>query len=306
MRAESARRKGGKAQGPRAPLRRADWAAATALMLMTLAALLSGCAPASVLRAQNAAPDERTPEIVLPDAHAAAALLAMPGDILLLELGDTLPKRIAVQFAAWPFTLPSVLDLRWPVTNYFHVEFVHDVTDRHGLRTRGYSPLPPSYYLDDYRLDPTYTLVRVRDFPAAAALALRRYAQDDYPRTGFCGDYAAWCYDDRIYSWWNRVPRVQRFFVKYWPPEAIHTGDHIAWSPDTMVICRVVRGRSISPDVVDTARLAEQVARALAADHEALRAHAGSVQARLIAAGAMDAAGRVTSPQVRLRVETAP
>lgn len=277
-------------------------AALTALLL--IAALhLAGCTPASILATQNPTPSD-IPEITFPDAHAAAAFLAMPGDIVLLEIGDTLPKRIAYQFGLYILSIPSLLDFRAPVTNYFHVEFAYDVTDADGLLTSGYSPVSHAYFPNDYRNDPTYTIVRIRDFPALASLALRRFREDNYPRTGFCGDYVAWCFDDRIYSWWNRIPYVQRFLVEYWFPEAIHTGDHIASSPDTIGICRVIRGREIRPDVIDTAHLTGQIALALSGDDEAIRAHAASVRARLVAAGAVDEAGRARTECFRLRVET--
>ena len=113
--------------------------------------------------------------------------------------------------------MSNLLDFRFPVTNYFHVEFVVDITAAEGLQTRGFSPVKRAYYPNEYRNDPTYTIVRMKDFPASAALGLRRFATDNYPRTGFCGDYVAWCFDDRIYSWWNRASCVQRFFVEYWP-----------------------------------------------------------------------------------------
>ena len=279
--------------------------AAATVLFLTATLFLSGCAPASILAVHNPPPADM-PAITFPVAHAAAAFLAMPGDILLLEIGDTIPKRIACQFGLYLLSLPSLLDFRAPVTNYFHVEFAYDVTDADGLLTSGYSPVSHAYFPNDYRNDPTYTVVRIRDFPALASLALRRFREDDYPRTGFCGDYVAWCFDDRIYSWWNRIPYVQRFLVEYWFPEAIHTGDHIASSPDTVGICRVIRGRAIKPDVIDTAALTAQIDRALAGDNETIRAHAASVRARLIAAGAMDDAGHARTDCVRLRVETQP
>lgn len=274
-------------------------AALTALFLAAL--LTAGCTPASILSARS---DTQTApvEIVFPDAHAAAAFIAMPGDMVLLELGDTMTKRVAYQFPCYILTLPNLLDFRAPVTNYFHVEIVHRITDADGLLTNGYSPIRRRYYPNEYRNDPTYTIVRIKDFPALAALALRRHAEDDYPKTGFCGDYVAWCFDDRIYSWWNRIPYVQRFFVEYWFPEAIHTGDHLASSPDTVGICRVVQGRALQPDVIDAARLVEQVDLALRSDNDTIRDHAASVRQRLIAAGAVDAEGKIRAERVALRL----
>ncbi len=274
------------------------------LLLALTAALATGCAPASVLTAP--AGIEPAAEIVFLDVHAAAAFLAMPGDMALIELGNTPLRRAGVQVAFYPLVLLNLLDFRAPPTNYFHVEFVRDITPEQGLRTWGFSPILRSYHPDEYRNAGTYQIMRMKDFPAASAAALRRDASAEYPRTGFCGDYVAWCFEDRIYSWWNRAPGLQRVLVNYWPPEAIHTGDHIAWSPDTTAICRVVRGARFSPELVDAQYLAAEVARGVASDHEAIRRHAAAVRARLIAAGALDETGRAKAAVVRLRVPSTP
>ena len=73
-----------------------------------------------------------------------------------------------------------------------------------------------------------------------------------------------------------------------------------------MGVCRVVRNQTISPELIDTARLAEQTARARASDHEAIRRHAEEVRARLVEAGALNAEGRVSAAQVRLRIAATP
>ena len=223
----------------------------------------------------------------------------MPGDIVLLNLGSSRAANSIKQLGLFPSGLMDLLSLHDPLTTYLHAEFVVDVKNAERLKTRGFYPflkrIVPEMFAGDY------AVYRVAGFPAPQGRALRKYAEKRYPKTGYCGDYVAWGFDDAIYSWWNQIPGLQRFFVNWYPPEAIQTPDRLATSPQTRLVCTVRKGRLVYPAAVRTEELLRQLEAGLAADHPAIRNHSAAVLERLVQAGLVDADHAVRVPILRMQ-----
>lgn len=238
-------------------------------------------------------------DMVFATGEQAAAFLAMPGDIVLLNLGSSRAANSIKQLGMYPSGLMDLLSLHDPLTTYLHAEFVADATDAGELKTRGFYPflkhIAPEMFTDHY------AVYRVEGFPKPQERALRKYAERRYPMTGYCGDYVAWGFDDAIYSWWNQVPGLQRVFVNWYPPEAIQTPDRLASSPQTRLVCAVRKGRLAYPAAIRTEDLVRQLEAGLAAEHPAIRNHAASVMERLVRSGLVDADHAVRVPVLRMR-----
>lgn len=244
-------------------------------------------------------PPDQAGGLAFADGEAAASFLAMPGDMVLLNLGSSRAANSIKQLGLYPAGLMDLLSLHDPLTTYLHAEFVVDVKNSGKLKTRGFYPflkrIVPEMFAGDY------AVYRVAGFPGPQARALRKFAEKRYPKTGYCGDYVAWGFDDAIYSWWNQVPGLQRFFVNWYPPEAIQTPDRLATSPQTRLVCQVRKGRLVYPAAVRTEELLQQVLAGLAADHPAIQSHSVNVLDRLIQSGAVSTNHAVQVPILRMR-----
>jgi hypothetical protein len=283
----------------RRALRRAIQRLQILLALVGLAA--AGCAtrPPTWSRIPEPLPPDSGGAISFATGEQAASFLAMPGDIVLLNLGSSRAANSIKQLGLFPSGLMDLLSLHDPLTTYLHAEFVVDVKNAERLKTRGFYPFLKQFMSEMF--DEDYALYRVVGFPDPQCRALRKIAERRYLKIGYCGDYVAWGFDDAIYSWWNQVPGLQRFFVNWYPPEAIQTPDRLATSPQTRLVCQVRKGRLVYPTAVRTEELLQQVHAGLAADHPAIQSHSVKVLDRLIQSGLVTTNHAVQVPILRIR-----
>jgi hypothetical protein len=277
--------------------------AAKGLRVMLALGCVSAAGCATSRSTWSGVPESPSPEplgtISFANGEQAASFLAMPGDIVLLNLGSSRAANSIKQLGLFPSGLMDLLSLHDPLTTYLHAEFVVDIPDAGKLKTRGFYPFLKQFMSEMY--DEDYALYRVTGFPDPQCRALRKFAAKRYLKIGYCGDYVAWCFDDAIYSWWNQIPGLQRFFVNWYPPEAIQTPDRLATSPQTRLVCTVRKGRLVYPTALQTGELLQQVHAGLAADHPAIQSHSVKVLDRLIQSGLVATNHAVQVPILRIR-----
>jgi hypothetical protein len=239
---------------------------------------------------------ETTVTIPYEKAENVSALLAMPGDILLLHLGDSAMQKTILQLGVYPAILVDILDFNDPITKYLHTEIIHEIDSKEGIKTKGFYPLAKKYTGNQFRNN--YTIYRVKGPVSKQERALEKISNQKYPQLGFCGDYVAWAYDNGIYSWWNRVPYLQNLLVSVYPPEAIHTADNLANSPETVRICEVVDGKLIYPEVIDTKGLVKVLELNLKSENSAISNHARFALEILEEHHALDQSGQIRSESI--------
>lgn len=231
--------------------------------------------------------------------RAAAAIMAMPGDICLLHLSDSPKKSLTKQLALYPAGLMDLLALQDPHVKYLHSELVMDV--RHGrVSTKGFFPFEKRYAPNAYAN--SYAFFGLTDFPDNAPNALALAETDRWGKTGYCGDWVAWCYQDKIYSWWNRVKGVRDIFGTFYPPEAIHTADHLANSPDTRMLLEVVNNTLVYPERVHTGELVARLNAAARSANPKIQNHAKEVFGILQQQGLVGSDGQVLQPTFKFVV----
>lgn len=231
---------------------------------------------------------------------AASAFLTMPGDILLMHLGDSQTEGWLKQLGMYPAILVDVLDLQDPGVKYLHAEIVTDVPGGNWVKTKGFYPIMKTYANNQF--SKSWSVLAVKQSPVEIGEALARANSGGYGKTGYCGDFVSWCFGNRIYSWWNRTPGLQRFIKFLWFPSAIDTADNLENSPDTSRVLEVQGGKWLSPARVETAVLMERLAAAEATGNSSAAAHAKRVLGTLQGRGLVGPGGEVLAPTFRLEV----
>ena len=264
------------------------------ILFVSVGCCFVGCGTHNPLRLDNVTETPAT--IPYESAEYVCALLAMPGDILLLHVGDSAMERAILQLGVYPATLVDILDFNDPITKYLHSEIICEIDIEEGISTEGFYPLAKKYAGNQFRNN--YTIYRVRGPVSKQERALDKIGKEKYPQTGFCGDYVAWAYDNAIYSWWNRVPYLQNLLVSVYPPEAIQTADNIANSPETVRVCDVVDGKLIYPDAIDTEGLVEILEQNLESENNAISNHARFALETLKEYHVLDQSGQIRSKSI--------
>ena len=235
--------------------------------------------------------------------HSPATILAMPGDLLLMHLGNSLTRSAIKQLGAYPAGLVDVLSLNDPFTTYLHSEIIDGIEPGRRVSTEGFYPIVKQFHGNQYNT--SYSIFAVGGQLDNNRLALKKMAEKSYAKTGYCGDFVAWAYDDRIYSWWNQVSGVQDVIMLLYPGEAIHTADKIANSPQTTKLFELLNGQIVYPTEFFTRELLARAERAMAQDDPQLIRHGQAVQAFLRKHGVIDNANRVRIPVLRFEVQHA-
>jgi hypothetical protein len=260
-----------------------------------------GCGAHNPLRLPG--PTETSATIPYDKAEEACALLTTPGDIVLLYLGNSAMGKTLMQLAVYPATLLDVLDLYGPVTKYLHSEIIYEIEPGGEIKTRGFYPLVKRY--TDNQFLNSYTIYRINGRISKQEKALDKITYQKYPQTGFCADYVAWAYDNKIYSWWNRIPYLQNILVHIYPPEAIQTADNIADSPETERICEVVNGELVYPEAVDTRVLVGLLEQNIKSENNSISKHALSVLEKLKEHHVIDQSGQIISTSITFSYDKA-
>ena len=78
-------------------------------------------------------------------------LLAMPGDILLLHVGDSAMEKAILQLGVYPATLVDILDFNDPITKYLHTEIICEMESKEGIKTKGFYPLVKKFTGNQFR-----------------------------------------------------------------------------------------------------------------------------------------------------------
>ncbi len=264
------------------------------ILIMPVGCFFIGCGTHNPLRLVNVT--ETPVTIPYEKAEYACALLAMPGDILLLHVGDSAMEKAILQLGVYPATLVDILDFNDPITKYLHTEVISEIDSRKGIKTKGFYPLAKKYARNQFRKN--YTIYRVKGSVSKQERALDKISNQEYPQTGFCGDYVAWAFDNKIYSWWNRIPYLQYILVSLYPPEAIQTADNLANSPETVRICEVVDGKLVYPEVIDTKGLVRVLDRNLKSENNAISNHARFALEKLKEYHVLDQSGQILSESI--------
>jgi hypothetical protein len=264
------------------------------ILILSVGCWFVGCGTHNPLSLVNVT--ETSTTIPYEKAEYVCALLAMPGDILLLHVGDSAMEKAILQLGVYPATLVDILDFNDPITKYLHTEIIYKIDTREGIKTKGFYPLVKKYTGNQFRNN--YTIYQVRGPVSKQERALDKMSNQEYPQLGFCGDYVAWAYDNGIYSWWNRVPYLRDILVFVYPPEAIQTADNLANSPETVKICEVVDGELVYPEAIDTKGLVRFLERNLKSENNAISNHARFALERLKAHHVLDQSGRILSESI--------
>lgn len=210
------------------------------------------------------------------DPADTCALLAMPGDFVLSHMSGSGLGKAAYQPFLLPIMLLELLDLNDPFTKYFHAEIITRIDSDLKIRTRGFYPFSKRYIANMFH--DNYAIFRVRGYPEKQEEALQKIASKDYPGFGVCSDFIAWAYSGRIYSWWNCIPYLRDVLVRVYPPEALHTSDNLANSPQTVKICEVRNGKIVYPEKISTALLLNHLDKCGASTVTEIRDHAEQVK----------------------------
>jgi len=230
------------------------------------------------------------------NAEAAAAVLAMPGDITLLHLGNSRMGSLVKQIGVYPAGLMDLLALQDPMVKYLHSEIVTDATTT-TLRTLGFYPLEKDWHRNQFIK--SFSVYTLTDFPERVPRALEKAASGKWMQTGYCGDFVAWNYDNDIYSWWNQAPGLRHVIGHLYPPEAIHTADRLANSPDTRLLIEFLDNKVVYPAVVPTAEHVARLNLAARSGHPKLVQHAQEVTDLLKRNRILAADGSVLKPSFR-------
>ena len=230
------------------------------------------------------------------DAVSLCAPLAVPGDMLLIHTGSTGFRKAVNQAFVDPAGDLDLLALNDPVTKFFHAEIIREIDGEGRMSTVGFYPLEKKYRTDQYLS--SAAVYRVKGPVSVQEGALRKVSGEEYGQTGFCGDYVAWAYEDGIYSWWNVVPGLRDVFLLLYPPEAIHTPDDLANSPQTVMVCEVRNGEIVFPDRIETEALAADLDRFMESSNALIAGHAGFVRTLLERDGAVDASGKILKERI--------
>jgi len=230
------------------------------------------------------------------NAEAAAAVLAMPGDICLLHLGNSRMGSLVKQIGVYPAGLMDLLALQDPLVKYLHSEIVTD-TSTTKLQTLGFYPLEKNWHRNQFIK--SFSMYTLSDFPERAPRALEKAASGKWMQTGYCGDFVAWNYDNDIYSWWNQAPGLRHVIGHLYPPEAIQTADHIANSPDTRLLIEFLDNEVVYPAVVPTAELVARLNLAARSGHPKLVRHAQEITDLLKRNGILGPDGSVVKSSFR-------
>jgi hypothetical protein len=264
------------------------------ILIMSVGCCFVGCGAHNPLELVNVTETPTT--IPYKKAEYVSALLAMPGDILLLHVGDSAMERAILQLGVYPATLVDILDFNDPITKYLHTEIICEIDSKQGIKTKGFYPLAKKYTGNQFRNN--YTIYHVKGPVSKQERALDKISNEKYPQLGFCGDYVAWAYDNGIYSWWNRIPYLQNILVSVYPPEAIQTADNLANSPETVRICEVVDGKLVYPEAIDTKGLVCVLEQNLESENNAISNHARFALERLKEHHVLDQSGRILSESI--------
>lgn len=263
--------------------------------LATLCLLLTGCATKQAFPVHAADPQAVVVEVAGP--REAAAFVALPGDILVMHLGDSEMGSWAKQLGVYPAGLVDLLDLQDPFVKYLHAEVIEDIPDGNRLKTYGFYPLIKEYHRNQFGR--SFSVFSVPE--ADRARVLKRAASEGYGNTGYCGDFVSWCFDNRIYSWWNQIPGLQRAIAFIYPFEAIQTADHIAQSPDTEQVYETLGGKLIYPLQIDTQTFVARLDDAAGSNNIKVVAHIARIRGRLKTAGILSPNGNIIKPTFELR-----
>ena len=228
------------------------------LLLPALILLSTGCATrqAAWVAANDQEDTEQASLLLYKDAREVIKMMALPGDILLLHVGHSRTDLALSQRAIFPITIADIADLQDPFTTYLHAEYVTGITPSGRLKARGYYPIVKRYKGEQHRN--YFSIYRIAK-PELQTRPLEKEKTQSYLQIGYCGDYIAWAYDNQIYAWWNRIPVLQQIIGFAYPPEAIHTPDSIANSPDTLKVLEVFNGEVVYPELVDSAQLIKEL-----------------------------------------------
>jgi len=231
------------------------------------------------------------------NAEAAAAVLAMPGDMTLLHLGNSRMGSLVKQIGVYPAGLMDLLSLQDPHVKYLHSEIITDATPTK-LRTLGFYPIEKEWHRNQFIK--SFSVYTLSDFPERAPRALEKATSGKWMQTGYCGDFVAWTYDNDIYSWWNQAPVARHVIGHLYPPEAIHTADHLANSPDTKLVIEFLDNKVVYPAVVPTAEHVARLNAAARSGHPQLVRHAREITQLLQTNGILGPDGRVLKRSFRL------
>jgi hypothetical protein len=237
-------------------------------------------------------------EVRTEELQHVAALVAMPGDIVLVHLSGSPVSKAAWQLGIYPAGLADLLALNDPITKYGHAEVITGIEDASRLRTSGFYPFEKTYRQNQF--DDCFAIYRVKGPITVQENALEKVCNRKYGGWGFCSDFVAWAFDDRIYSWWNVVPWLRDVIVLLYPPEAIHTADDLANSPQTRKILEVLNGRVVYPAHLPTQKVVEELARFQASGNAAIVSHVANVRRRLIECGVINEEGTVLQSELDL------
>jgi len=275
------------------------------LKSVTLAAIaigFSGCATKNYWKTPSSEKIAKT--IEFERRNDISSFLSMPGDILLLHLGDSAMASTIKQLGMYPAGLMDLLALQDPFASFLHTEFIENIEKGRQLRTTGFYPIMKQYHPNQFGWN--FAVYKMVGPLTQNQQALDKYeSQARYWATGYCGDYIAWLYNEAIYSWWNRTPGLQRVFIRLYPPEAIHTADHIANSPDTARIIEIREGKLIYPTHVDTESVRDRALEATQSFHPKLIRHGQAVLKRLKSEELIGAENEILIPVIQLKL-TAP
>ena len=264
------------------------------ILIVSVGCCFAGCGAHNPLRLASVTETPAT--IPYEKAEYVCALLAMPGDILLLHVGDSAMERAILKIGVYPATLVDILDFNDPITKYLHAEIICEIDSKEGIKTEGFYPLAKKYTGNQFRNN--YTIYHVKGPVSKQERALDKISNEKYPQTGFCGDYVAWAYDNGIYSWWNRAPYLQNILVTVYPPEAIQTADNLANSPETVRICEVVDGKVVYPEAIDTEGLVRVLEQNLESENNAISSHARFALEALKEHHVLDQSGQIRSESI--------
>ena len=109
---------------------------------MSVGCCFVGCGAHNPLELVNVT--ETSTTIPYEKAEYVCALLAMPGDILLLHVGDSAMEKAILQLGVYPA-------FNDPITKYLHTEIIYKIDSREGIKTKGFYPLVKKYTGNQFR-----------------------------------------------------------------------------------------------------------------------------------------------------------
>ncbi|MFC1849054.1 hypothetical protein ACFL27_02485 [candidate division CSSED10-310 bacterium] len=233
------------------------------------------------------------------DPEVLCALLAMPGDFILSHMSGSSLGKAAYQPFLVLIMILELLDLNDPITKYFHAEIITEIDPAMKMKAQGFYPFIKRYLPNKFK--DNYALYRVRGSPDEQEEALQKLRLQKYHHWGVCSDYLAWAYDHKIYSWWNVIPLLRDILVRIYPPEAIHTSDDLANSPQTVKICEVKNGVLVYPPLIYTDLLLNHLKKCAGSTNKVIQQHSVRVKNLLVQQGFIDQADQVLITEIILR-----